>query len=193
MMCSATTPGGITGCDNYKLSTIYCQLASPPPPSGCDPDEESACYANGGSWDSAACTCSLTGCDPSGQQEADCYSGGGLWDSFNCTCDYTGGGGCDPDGSLEWACVSGGGLWNPANCNCGTSDANVCEPLPEQKVDEYLYYFETCGGADLWSCIEQYAVMQRCYEPGDANSVCNTCDEWVVYEGISCGLSGSCW
>lgn len=156
-------------------------------------DDETDCYNIGGTWDPDTGNCDYFDCDPSGQQEAGCYSGGGVWDSFNCNCDYTGGGGCDPDGSQEWACVSGGGVWNPENCNCGTSGANVCEPLGEQKVGEYLSYFETCGGPDLWSCIEQYSVMQQCYEPGDANSVCNTCDERVVYEGISCGLSGTCW
>ena len=89
------TPQAAKG--NLRAAWFYSREAAPPPSSilpdppcgGCDPNEESNCIYNGGSWDSNNCTCTY-GCDPNA--EAECYAYGGYWDSYSCTCEYM----CDP-------------------------------------------------------------------------------------------------
>lgn len=153
-------------------------------------DDETDCYNTGGTWDPNTGTCDYFNCDPSGQQESQCYSGGGVWDAYNCTCDYNGV--CDPDGSQEQACIASGGVWRPEECNCGSSNGNVCEPLEPEEAGEYVVAYEYCSFPEQWYCEERYIRMRQCYEPGDATSVCNNCDEWEEYQGISCVPVGGC-
>ena len=59
---------GIAG--NNIFWTCPAPPPPPPPPPSCNGDQEQACYANGGDWNSLNCTCTMPPPDPCGYYSA---------------------------------------------------------------------------------------------------------------------------
>lgn len=174
---SLGTLEGPTFCDNTAVALYYCDIAGPSPPSGCDPAAESACFANGGAWNSSTCDCESYSCDPSGQQEMQCYSGGGTWDSYNCACEYPPIG-CDPYGWEQQDCEAAGGVWDSVNCNCGTTSG--CVLGPEEYVGQTTHSYTWYGYPDSGMCTDTVTTYRQCCEDG------TNCREWEVYDSYCC-------
>ena len=73
------------GCvDNQCVEVYACGVDDCSACPGCDPNEESWCLMNGGTWNSSNCTCELPQCDP--YEEQQCVNDWGEWDPATCSC-----------------------------------------------------------------------------------------------------------
>jgi len=158
----------------FRSSWFYSRTATAPPSAvmpdppcgGCDPNDESYCINNAGSWNPDNCTCTY-GCDP--YQEQQCYSEGGYWDSDFCTCQYPS---CDPGGpevvgqtGYQYQYCDGWEIWD-------------CEGT-------WTDYAEYCQDGSLYSSWTEFTEV--CYGTGDG---CG--DDGCNYDPESCCDYGYC-
>jgi hypothetical protein len=152
-----------------RASWFYSRAAAPPSSplptwtcGECDPNDESACIQNGGSWDSSTCNC-IYGCDPYAEQQ--CYESGGDWDSFTCTCTPWE---CNPgspepvgqvgvayqycDGWEIWDCE---GTWTDYEQRC--EDGSLYSSWTEY-TEVCVGTGDSCGdqGCDPWECCDYW-------------------------------------
>lgn len=129
-MCAnnVSTLETITDCDNFKISTIYCQLAPTPVPSPTTPE---LCQTVGEFWNYAENQC---------QSSDDCTNSGGTLNFAQGTCDGSNNNTCEPpfyydpnfgtcvevggdigegcNVSAYLTCIDSMGWWDPVFCRC---------------------------------------------------------------------------
>jgi hypothetical protein len=149
-----------SGSQQMSREWFVSKAAAAPEPqscSGCDPDQESACVAQGGVWDSTYCVCD-TSCDPSGSQASDCFAMGGTWDPASCSCTPPA---CDPspevvsDNNLGDCSYCDGEYWQDCECHV-YYHTSYCQ-------DGSVYY-EWSEYAEVCSPSDEYCGNDPCYD-----------------------------
>lgn len=115
------------GCvDNQCVEVLDCGVDDCSACSGCNPADEQACLASGGTWNPEGCTCTPS-CSPEGEQA--CVENWGQWDPNTCTCSNL----CNPTAHLVYTysytellwCISGD--WGMVNHVEGQYYEEHCE------------------------------------------------------------------
>lgn len=112
-----TRPSGITDYNGGYIKDEYASKGDTYTTS--TTDEQTACEADGGTWDSENSTCKSTTSD----EQKTCEADGGTWDSEANTC--TKKEESSETSSSEQDCINNGGTWDGSACTYPNSDTNT--------------------------------------------------------------------
>ncbi len=134
-----TRPSGITDYNGGYIKDEYASKGDTYTTS--TSDEQTACEADGGTWDSENSTCTAKTSD---EQKA-CEADGGTWDSEASSCTKKDDSSSSDTSSSEQDCVNNGGTWDGSACtypNSNTDTTNTDQNTSTDTTTGALWWYD---------------------------------------------------